>query len=91
MLAKVPRLCSISGALTDCDWLDLDAFLEVSVGGIIIISSWENLSVAESVDEGGSSYELLASQQRKRRACKLTRARRADDSNAELNSSVDLC
>lgn len=77
--------------LTDCDWLDLDALLKVSVGGIIIISSWENLSVAESVDEGGSSYELLAFWQHKRRACKLTRARRADDSNAELDSPVDVC
>ena len=84
-------MCSISGALTDCDWLDLDALLEVSVGGIIIISSWENLSVAESVDECGSTYELLASRQHKRRTWKLTRARRADDSNAELDSPVDVC
>lgn len=61
MLVNVSNICSVLGALTDCDWLDLNTLFEVGIGGIIIISSWEDLSVAESVDEGGSSYVLLAS------------------------------
>lgn len=61
MLVNVSYICSILGALTDSDWLDFNTLLEVGIGGIIIVSSWENLSVAESVDEGGPSYVLLAS------------------------------
>ena len=80
----VREMLGMSVVLTDSNWLDLDTLLEVCVGGIIIISSWEDLPVAEGIDESGSSCQLLRislskqrgykayqSQMRRRQQCRI--------------------
>ena len=41
---------------TDCDWLNLDAFLDVCDGRVIRVLVLEDFLAAEGVDEGGSAW-----------------------------------
>lgn len=42
--------------LTNCDWLDLYALLNVRVCCVVIVLAWENLLAAKGVDESGTAW-----------------------------------
>lgn len=51
-----PLAVYFESLLTDSDWLDLDAFLDMRIRCIIIILAREHLLAAEGVDESCSAF-----------------------------------
>jgi hypothetical protein len=77
--------------LTDCDWLDPDALLEVCIGSIVGVFGLEDSLPTEGIDEGCSTWlpssDVIA---HARAEAFRTSARCAANHQTELNASLDI-